>query len=874
MQHSTLPTSLSQNLIKNLPGMLYHAQFNPKWSMTFVSNGCYDLTDYYPEEISNNSSISYADLIHPEDRSWVLEYFSENLDNKKECNCEYRIISKGGKVKWLREIANGVYDDSGQLLYIEGYITDISEKKEYRQIIAKLEAHVNERVLNEQGLKSLIDGIPDVLLRIDRNGDCLSYKNENEQLVIETDAVRKSNLTDLFPPAIAESFLTYTKRALKNNRNLSYKYHLMDANNTELYYEARFVKSNDSEIVCIIRNITDTIKAEEEIKIAKEFYENIINNVNIDIAVIDDQNKYLLISKSAVKDDKTREWLIGKNDFEYCAFRDKSITIAESRTEMYNLVDELRKPIEWIEELTDSSGKKRYFVRTLKPLKGPNHENYKVGYGVDITALKVIQNELLRREHLLSFSHKLAKVGYWVWYGSNRKHEWSDGIFDILEEDKKHVTPSTSSYLNYIHPEDREHFKKIIDEAKQRNSSYSLQYRIVTKKGNIKYIKEESSSRRSDSNSNSYLFGMVQDITEMKISQDALTHSEEHFRAIAESSPILIFEICSNYTITYVNNLGHKKRENVIGTSVFEDILPEYHETLKQSIDRVSAGGMVENLNLQATGPDNAVDWFDVSIGPVKNDAGKVLSVILLAQNITDKKQNEQERERLIKEINNRYNELMQFNYIVSHNLRSPIANILGMSYILNPSTPPDDVKKIFDYIMQSAESIDTLIKDLNDVLTARSPLNEKREDFRLTELIKGVCDNLEKQISCSKASISIDISDEADQLISIKSYVQSILYNLISNAIKYKAPDRNPEISIKSWKDAENTHIEITDNGIGIDLDQYGQQIFGLYKRFTSQNEGKGLGLHMTKAQVESLGGSINVESELGKGCTFKIVF
>lgn len=874
MQQSTLPTSLSQNLLKNLPGMLYKAQFRPNWTMTFVSNGCHDLTGYYPEEIVSNSFIAYTALIHPEDKVWVWEYFSESLQGKKECNCEYRIINKGGKVKWVRDIANGVYDDSGQLLYIEGYIADISEKKEYRQIISKLEAHVNEKVLNEQRLKALIDGIPDILLRIDKNGDCLSYKNENEELVIETDAVRKPNLKDLFPSAVAENFLAHTKNALKYSKSLTYKYHLVDANNKQLYYEARFVKSDDKEIVCIIRDISDITKAEEEIKTAKEFYENIINNVNIDIAVIDHQNRYLLISKSAVKDPDIREWLIGKNDFEYCAFRDKSIAIAESRTEMYNLVDELKKPIEWIEELTDGSGKKRYFARTLKPLKGPNNENYKVGYGVDITALKLIQNELLRREHLLSFSHKLAKVGYWVWYGSYRKHEWSDGIFDILEEDKKHVTPSLTSYLKYIHPEDRAYFKKIITESRKQNSSYSLEYRIVTKNGNVKYIKEQSSNRRSDSNSNSYLFGMVQDITEMKISQDALTHSEEHFRAIAESSPIFIIEICSDYTVTYINNLGRKKREDVIGVSVFDDILPEYRQTLKESIDRVTACGIIENLNLQANGLDEEIGWYEVSIGPVKNDAGKVLSVILLAQNITDKKQNEQERERLIKEINNRYNELMQFNYIVSHNLRSPIANILGMSYIVNPGTLPEDTKKIFDYIMQSAESIDTLIKDLNDVLTARSPLNEKREGFRLTELIKGVCDNLEQQISYSKAIICIDISDEADQVISIKSYVQSILYNLISNAIKYKASDRNPEISIKAWKESELTHVEVTDNGIGIDLEQYGQQIFGLYKRFTSQNEGKGLGLHMTKAQVESLGGSITVKSEPDKGCAFKIVF
>lgn len=872
MEQISLNTTLSKNLLKNLPGMLYRSKQDEHWTLMFVSNGCLDLTGFYPEELINNAHKSYAELIHPDDKTWVWEYFKEHLSKKKECNCEYRIIGKDGKVKWVREIASGVYDDNSELLYLEGYITDISEKKEYRQIISTLETHVNEKISNEKRLKALLDGIPDTLLRIKENGDCLSYKNENE-LVIQTDHNKRSNVKNIFPLSIAEKFIEYTKNALKSSKSLTYEYHLPNKNNSLLYYEARFVKSDENEVVCIIRDITNIIEAKEELQVAKEFYESIINNVNIDIAVFDEKNRYLLISKSAVKNEKIREWLIGKDDFDYCKDRGKSIEIAESRTEMYNLVDELQKPIEWIEELAEDGAKKRFFVRTLKPLRGPNNEKYKVGYGVDITALKVIQNELLRREHLLSFSHKLAKVGYWVWYPSNRKYEWSSGVFDILEEDKNHITPSLTAYLSYVHPDDREHFKQTVQLSKQNNSSYSIEYRIVTRRGKLKYVKEESSSKRADSNSNQYLFGMVQDITEMKISQDALAHSEEHFRAIAESSPVYIIEVCVQYKVTYINTVKNSVREAVIGASVFDFILPEYRAGLKEELDSVFIDGTIKSLELMGNPGSLEAEWFNVSIGPVKDDAGRVRSLILLAQNINEKKQNEQERERLIKEINNRYNEMMQFNYIVSHNLRSPIANILGMSYILNPSTPPEDVKKIFDYIMQSAESIDALIKDLNDVLTARSPLNEKRESFKLTEIIKGVCDNLEQQINFSRAFVCIDIYENADELTSIKSYVQSIMHNLISNAIKYKSADKNPEITVKARKDLQHTYIEVSDNGIGIDLTQYGQQIFGLYKRFTSQNEGKGLGLHMTKAQVESLGGSITVESELGKGCTFKIV-
>ena len=103
---------------------------------------------------------------------------------------------------------------------------------------------------------------------------------------------------------------------------------------------------------------------------------------------------------------------------------------------------------------------------------------------------------------------------------------------------------------------------------------------------------------------------------------------------------------------------------------------------------------------------------------------------------------------------------------------------------------------------------------------------------------------------------------------------MESIVFNLISNAIKYRSSERPLFINIKAKKSSKGTIITISDNGIGINMEENGAYIFGLYKRFNYEVEGKGLGLHMTKAQVEALGGTITIESELNKGTTFKIEF
>jgi signal transduction histidine kinase len=157
-------------------------------------------------------------------------------------------------------------------------------------------------------------------------------------------------------------------------------------------------------------------------------------------------------------------------------------------------------------------------------------------------------------------------------------------------------------------------------------------------------------------------------------------------------------------------------------------------------------------------------------------------------------------------------------------------------------------------------------------ILATQTAINEHKEALSLINVIETIKNNLHTQIVESSAMIISDIASDNDTLYTIKSYLQSILYNLVSNSIKYRSDNRNPIIRISCIKQKERTVISVVDNGNGIDLAMFQKQLFGLYKRFDLSKEGRGLGLHMTKTQVEALGGEIKVESELGKGTTFTI--
>jgi signal transduction histidine kinase len=167
---------------------------------------------------------------------------------------------------------------------------------------------------------------------------------------------------------------------------------------------------------------------------------------------------------------------------------------------------------------------------------------------------------------------------------------------------------------------------------------------------------------------------------------------------------------------------------------------------------------------------------------------------------------------------------------------------------------------------------MDDLIKDLNMVLATRSALNTKRQKIELSNIITSITDTLENQIKETNCTFKINISADAQVFYTIKSYLESILLNLLSNAIKYKSPNRDPEILLNAEKVEDNIIITISDNGSGIDLAAHGNYVFGLYRRFHTEQEGKGLGLHMAKTQVEALGGKISIESSLNVGTKFKI--
>ncbi|MNF82499.1 Cell-division control histidine kinase PdhS [compost metagenome] len=259
---------------------------------------------------------------------------------------------------------------------------------------------------------------------------------------------------------------------------------------------------------------------------------------------------------------------------------------------------------------------------------------------------------------------------------------------------------------------------------------------------------------------------------------------------------------------------------------------------------------------------------------PIFNNEGVISHWISIQRDITDEKKLETEKEHLIRELTQNNKDLKQFSYITSHNLRAPLSNLIGLLNLIE-DIPVDnpELQEIIAGFTKSTHLLNETINDLVKVIIIKDNPSMQKEEVSLKEVFENVFSQLSFQIELHKPIIKLKF-DRVPLLNTNKAYIESILLNLLTNSIKYKSENRKLKISITAEQIDHQAILTFKDNGIGIDLERNRDKVFGLYQRFHNYPDSKGLGLYLVKSQVETMGGTISIDSEVNKGTTFTITF
>jgi len=498
-----------------------------------------------------------------------------------------------------------------------------------------------------------------------------------------------------------------------------------------------------------------------------------------------------------------------------------------------------------------------------------------------ITNLKRINKELYESNERYDIVAKATSDTIWDWDIKTGGFIWNKGIQGIFGYKKEDVRENLQWWFEKIHPEDSLKMSvKLYSFIEQKTEKWQDYYRFMCADGTYKYVFDRGFLVMDDDRNVVRMIGAIQDITKQKEEEQRLKLLET---VITQTKDTVIITEISDIEkelpkIVFVNPAFTKmtgfKSNEVIGKnanilmnkfSVRNDI-KKLAEVLKKKEEFT-----FEALNKRK---NNEQYWVNLTMIPITNKDNQHSHWISIQRDISVEKEREKEREHLISELTQNNKDLKQFSYITSHNLRAPLSNLTGLLNLVEDiPIENQELKEIISGFSKSTHQLNETINDLVNVIIIKDSPSIQKEGIVIKDVFENVFNQLSFLIGLKKPIIKMDLN-KAQIVFLNKSYIESILLNLMSNSLRYCDPNKQLKISIASKKNGTETIITFKDNGIGIDLERNKDKVFGLYQRFHDYPDSKGLGLYLVKSQVESMGGTISIDSKVGVGTTFTITF
>ena len=363
-------------------------------------------------------------------------------------------------------------------------------------------------------------------------------------------------------------------------------------------------------------------------------------------------------------------------------------------------------------------------------------------------------------------------------------------------------------------------------------------------------------------------------------------HNAEHMMGYAEKNKnfLTIIEKCNElifftkkngdfiHVTTSAEQLFGFSNKEYHGFNMTDTVHPDELNHTREGLQLVlSSPGTNVNLKFRSRTKQNEYRWIEGVITNLLDD--NMQALMFRFNDITDRINSENEQALLIQDFTKRNQDLNQFVYIISHNLRTPLANLIGLINILETNLLDDYNKGIVDLFKCSTDRLSETVFDLTHILTLKDNQGVKITKVNVQKAFEKVCHSFNEQIK--QIDMILTTNFDCIHIHFNKSYLESILMNLLSNAIKYRLHSRQLAINVSLTRDEHNNCVlRFSDNGMGIDMDVNKEKLFGLHQRFHNHITGNGVGLFITKSQITAMGGNIEVQSAVNEGTTFTITF
>lgn len=616
-----------------------------------------------------------------------------------------------------------------------------------------------------------------------------------------------------------------------------------------------------------------------------EFLKKVLDTIEEGVLVSDEEGKIVGFNRRAIEIlGITEDYPLGKNlihpNWRQINVKGEPLALDQLPSSVTRSTGKVQK--DFIVGLEISENNTRWLSCNTQKLQHDGRE-YVFSTFIDITEKHNLQEDVRIATDRLRYALEGSEIGVWEYNAETAQSYFSAEWRKLIGFAPSEVDNPFEQWESLIHPEDKDFVLKAVNDCLANLSSgFKIEYRLLCPDGSYKWIWAIGKiTSRAEDGSPRRFSGTIKNITDRKNSEEQIKSSEQKFKNAFHHSAIGMAIVAADGKWVDVNPalcemLGYTKAE--FSAFTFQDIThpDDLADDLYLAKKIIEAEIETYTLEKRYFRKDGGVVWVLLTVSAMWSGGTPDVFITQMV-NITDTKALITQLEAKNSQLNlatidlrNKIEQLEEFNRIVAHNLRGPVGNILQLTDMLE-----EDAGAAGLYIPMLKEvtaGLDSTLKELVKIVEIKLNTDIALQQCSFEEIISKVQRMLNIQIQSEKIAFFINL--EVKQIEYPSVYLESILYNLIANAVKYRRKNVQSQITINTFLDKGKVILEVSDNGLGIDLQRFGHQVFKLNKVFHKGYDSKGLGLFIVKNQIETLGGSISVSSQPGLGSTFKVAF
>ncbi|REL39179.1 PAS domain S-box protein [Rhodohalobacter sp. SW132] len=871
----------------------------------YVNNRLAEMLGYKAEEINPLTKYTWIKMAHPEDLGEVEQALTKCLNREKDhYDCVFRMKHKDGHWVWIRDRGKvRSWSGDGKPLKMYGTYVDVSLRKNAEISLIESRDHFQSLITNVPGASYRCELFPDGTI-LESPLKFMSKQVEDITGYPSSDFINGEvrNFSDVIHPDDLDHVIENVQKAITGiEKDWEMEYRVIHKNGEVRWCSERGRSYRDQlsgviYLTGLIFDITDRKKTDQALIEKQTLLETILESIDVGIASCDSSGKQTLLNRAA------RIWYGRSSDnLELDSFLiDFSLYQADGKTPLENheipLVQALNEGKSVRKEIVvKSEGKPSRTINTHgTQLRGPDGELFgAVTTMQDISDRKSGEIRIRQSEEQFRKTFEYAANGMAVLDLDGKWLKVNKQLGAILGYSQKEL--QGMNFRDVTHPDEIEKDNRLLQELIDgKREYYNVEKRYIHKNGDVRWVLTAVSALEDEESEKTRFISQYTNITSQKEAEQQLHETLKKLEGILEASTqVVIVSTDPDGVITSFNagaeNLLGYTADEMIGkeTPLLYHLESEIEERSRELAKKVNHP--VEGFDLFRVNKCNEThethewtlikkngDTFPVQLTAtaIRNSRGDTIGHLGIATDISELKRSEEEMKQLLEMNQDQNQRLLNFAHIVSHNLRGHATNFSMITEILSFEEDPEEIKQLQSMLKTASDNLSETVENLNEIVKINTSTNHALKPVHIRKRLEKAIEN--NRAFISETSARIEIGDSIDENLSVQgvpAYIDSILMNLINNAIKYRRPDQDPVVKINSrTADDGNVVISVEDNGLGIDLNKHGDYLFSLYKTFHGNRDARGVGLYITKNQVDAMEGKIEVKSTIGKGTKFDV--